>query len=95
MAMLRSMTGFGKATGRVNGSTVTVEVSSVNHRFLDVNFRMPNEWAAVDPALRETLKSHLSRGKVYVNVSRKRVPASMRQPRANWPSWWGPTSRYR
>lgn len=74
--MLRSMTGFGKATGRVNGSTVTVEVSSVNHRFLDVNFRMPGEWAALDPALRETLKNHLTRGKIYVNVSRKREPGA-------------------
>lgn len=74
--MLRSMTGFGKATGRVDGSAVTVEVSSVNHRFLDVNFRMPGEWAALDPALRETLKNHLSRGKVYVNVSRKREPGT-------------------
>jgi uncharacterized protein (TIGR00255 family) len=74
--MIRSMTGFGKATGCINGCTVTVEVSSVNHRFLDANFRMPGEWAALDPVLRETVKNHLNRGKVYINVSRKREPGA-------------------
>lgn len=70
------MTGFGKAAGKVDGCAVTIEVSTVNHRFLDANFRLPPDWNGLDPILRETVKKHLSRGKVSVNVSRKREPGA-------------------
>ncbi len=66
------MTGFGKASGELNGVVVSVEVSSVNHRFLDVSVRMPSEWSAVEPVLRELLSKRVSRGKVSVNVNRRR-----------------------
>ncbi len=70
--MVRSMTGFGKGVCEYQGSTVTVEISSVNHRFLDAGLRIPNEWAAIEPVLRELVKDYLSRGKVNISIIRKR-----------------------
>jgi len=65
------MTGFGKAACEHNGAEVSVEVSAVNHRFLDCSIRLPYSWSALEPVVRETLKKHLARGKISVNVSRK------------------------
>ena len=70
--MVRSMTGFGKAARDLNGETVSVELSSVNHRFLDANLRLPFEWSSLDSAFRELVRKHLSRGKVNISVTRKR-----------------------
>lgn len=70
--MARSMTGFGKAATEVNGEIISVEVSSVNHRFLDSSFRLPSCWLVLECALRETLKDQVFRGKVNVYVGRKR-----------------------
>lgn len=70
--MIRSMTGFGKATCDYNGSVVSIELSTVNHRYLDASVRLPYEWAAAELPLREVLKEYLSRGKLNLNVNRKR-----------------------
>ena len=70
--MVRSMTGFGKATRMLNGMEISVEVNSVNHRFLDPTVRLPSEWVSLDNLLREALKKRLSRGKIGVFVTRKR-----------------------
>jgi len=77
--MLRSMTGFGKADGEFDGDVISVEVSAVNHRYLDCSLRLPNAWNALEPVLRETVRKHMARGKVYVTVNRKRGPDSRRQ----------------
>jgi uncharacterized protein (TIGR00255 family) len=50
-------------------SSVTVELRSVNGRFLDLNFRMPDELRALEPALRELLASSLRRGKVELRMA--------------------------
>lgn len=70
--MTRSMTGFGKAARDFNGDQVSVEVTSVNHRFLDFNLRIPMVWNALDPVLREAIKKRVARGKLNVNFTRKR-----------------------
>lgn len=74
--MVRSMTGFGKATCELDGALVSVELSSVNHRYLDQSLRIPYEWAVLEPVIRETVKKALSRGKINITVSRKRGTAS-------------------
>lgn len=51
------------------GSSVTVDIRSVNGRFLDLNFRMPDELRSLEPALRELLAASLRRGKVEVRVN--------------------------
>ncbi len=67
--MIKSMTGFGR--GEFSGSTLkfTVEVKSVNHRYLDSNVRIPKEYAFLDTSIRSELKKYLGRGKVDVFVT--------------------------
>ena len=71
--MLRSMTGFGKASGELDGDTISVELSSVNHRYLDANIRIPYEWSALESVLRDAIKPRVSRGKLNVSITRKRA----------------------
>jgi uncharacterized protein (TIGR00255 family) len=59
-----------RPAGAQNAS-VTVEIRSVNGRFLDLNFRMPDELRSLEPALRELLATSLRRGKVEVRVNTK------------------------
>ena len=69
------MTGYGRATGLFEGEGLLIEVSAVNHRFLEPTFRLPYVWNAVEPVLRDTLKQHVSRGKVNINIRRERGAA--------------------
>ena len=69
-----SMTGFATAVAKLPGSdgaagAVTVDVRSVNGRFLDLSFRLPDELRGLEPALRELLGGALRRGKVEMRVS--------------------------
>jgi uncharacterized protein (TIGR00255 family) len=66
------MTGFGLAVGDLNGERFTVEVSGVNHRFLDCSCRLPFAWSAAEPRLRDLVKKHVSRGKLTLAVRRER-----------------------
>lgn len=70
--MARSMTGFGKSLGEYRGQAISVELSAVNHRYLDCSLRMDNAWTALEPVLKGVVRNHLSRGKIYVSISRKR-----------------------
>jgi len=73
--MTRSMTGFGKADCEFEGERVWVEVSAVNHRFLDCVVRLPSPWSAIEPVVKEAVRQHISRGKVNVTIARKRGAA--------------------
>ncbi|HRT21674.1 MAG TPA: YicC family protein [Candidatus Hydrogenedentes bacterium] len=77
--MTRSMTGFGRAYREYVGDRIGVEVSSVNHRFLDCSVRLPASWYAMEPFVKETVRKHVPRGKVTVTVTRKRGPDSQQQ----------------
>lgn len=64
------MTGFGQAKGQVNGGPAfTIALKSVNHRFLDLHFRLPANTDALEMTLRRILKEKLARGHVDVNLS--------------------------
>jgi len=65
---MRSMTGFGQATGSNDRHAVTVTVRSVNHRYLEVKPRLADEQRGSEAALLELLKSELARGRVDVAV---------------------------
>lgn len=67
--IIYSMTAFASQQKEHELGTLTVELKSVNNRFLDVNFRLPEELRAAEGALRELLSSRLSRGKIEVRVS--------------------------
>ena len=66
--MLRSMTGFGRATAEKEGRELVIEMKSVNHRFLDLNIRMPRALAFAEEEIRSQLGSCMARGHVDVYV---------------------------
>jgi uncharacterized protein (TIGR00255 family) len=68
--MLSSMTGFGSGSATVGSESVTVELKSVNHKFLEVKVRAPRELAALEPVVQRLLKDRLARGAVDVTVRR-------------------------
>jgi len=63
------MTGYGKSSGSSPDYEITVEIKSVNHRFLDLNFRMPSFLNELELKLRELLKARVDRGSITVFVS--------------------------
>lgn len=68
--MLRSMTGFGRGEAHDAGTTVRVEVRSVNNRFLDVHLKLPREHGALEPVLLAQVKAACRRGRVDVHLRR-------------------------
>lgn len=67
---MRSMTGFGQASWQGGGKRLSVEVRSVNQRFLDVKLSLPRECQAWEPELKELVNGLAERGKVDVTVYR-------------------------
>ena len=65
---MRSMTGFGQASGENDNFRFTVTLRGVNHRFLDLQVRLREELRAEEPALRELLSKRLWRGRVEVSI---------------------------
>jgi uncharacterized protein (TIGR00255 family) len=67
--MILSMTGFASASAELPGISLAVELRSVNHRYLDVTIKLPEELRMLEPALRERLAAAQKRGKVECRVS--------------------------
>ncbi|MEE1516847.1 MAG: YicC/YloC family endoribonuclease, partial [Lachnospiraceae bacterium] len=67
--MIKSMTGFGRFEASTSSKKVTVEMKSVNHRYLDMNIRMPKVFNMFDGAIRSEIKKYASRGKVDIFIS--------------------------
>src|SRR5882672_2759416 len=67
--MISSMTGYAAATRDLPIASLAAEVRSVNGRFLDVQFRLPDELRPVEPALRELIQTRVGRGKVECRIS--------------------------
>src|SRR5262249_19429649 len=67
--MIKSMTGFASLTHEDGHATIGVTVRSVNHRFLDLQLRMPQSLADLEPRLRALLQKRLARGRVEVAIS--------------------------
>ncbi len=73
--MILSMTGFAAVAAELPGVTLAVDLRSVNHRFLDLTVKLPDELRAIEPALRERLGAALKRGKVECRVAMNRAAA--------------------
>lgn len=71
--MIRSMTAFASGERATEWGTLGCELRSVNHRFLEIGVRLPEELRALEPALRERIGKALSRGKVDITM-RLRAP---------------------
>ncbi len=83
-----SMTGYASASSQAQApidantvpqANVTVELRSVNSRFLDISFRMPDELRSLEPALRELLSAKLKRGKIELRIN------THKDSENNWP----------
>jgi uncharacterized protein (TIGR00255 family) len=66
---IRSMTGFAQVRGQIKDLGFSLSIKSVNHRFLDLHFRLPINADALEMTLRRVLKEKLARGHVDVNLS--------------------------
>ena len=73
--MILSMTGFAAVAAELPGVALAVELRSVNHRYLDLQIRLPDELRGVESALREQIVSELKRGKVECRISLNRTAA--------------------
>jgi uncharacterized protein (TIGR00255 family) len=66
--MLKSMTGYGRGEGESSLGKVLVESRSVNHRYSDINIRLPKRLAVFESRIKEMIRSQVSRGKIDVSV---------------------------
>ena len=67
--MIKSMTGYGRARGELHKRDITVEVRSVNNRYLDCNVKMPRMYAFAEEAVKGCVQKAVSRGKVDVFIT--------------------------
>lgn len=78
------MTGYGKGMSRNDNFEVTVEIKSVNNRFLDINVRLPKELNHEEMAMRDFIKARVLRGKINVFVNIRENPQSESDLFVNW-----------
>jgi uncharacterized protein (TIGR00255 family) len=83
--MIRSMTAFASAETDTPWGALAFELRSVNHRYLELNPRLPEELRALEPALRERVAAKLTRGKVDVNLRYRPSDAAAVEVRLNEP----------
>lgn len=65
---MKSMTGYGRATAAIEGFSLTVQVSSVNRKTLDLTIGIPEEWESLEPAIGDLVRKYATRGKVHVDI---------------------------
>jgi uncharacterized protein (TIGR00255 family) len=70
------MTGYGRATAALGGYTLTVQVSSVNRRTLDLSVSLPADWESLEAAVTERARDFAVRGKVHVDVELRGASAA-------------------
>lgn len=86
--MVKSMTGYGRAEETVGGCSITVELRSVNNRYLDCNVRIPRLYLFAEEAIKARVQNTISRGKVDVfvtldNAGAEKVQVSVNKPAAD------------
>lgn len=67
--MIYSMTGYAITTKESSQGSLSIELRSVNHRYLDIQFRLPEKFRVLEPSMRELITSKLNRGKVDCHMS--------------------------
>ena len=76
---MHSMTGYGRAFREIDGRQLTVEIKSVNHRFLDIAFRMPRNLMFLEDAARRMIGAKLSRGHVDLFLTYRNLRTDARR----------------
>jgi uncharacterized protein (TIGR00255 family) len=74
--MTASMTGFAARSLSIDHASVSIDLRSVNQRFLELHFRLADEFRPLEPQLRELIQQRLARGKVECRVSLTQLPAA-------------------
>ena len=80
--MIASMTGFASVSREANGDRVSATVKSVNHRFLDVQLKVPQALASIESRLRSLIQTKLTRGRVELSLVRRPHVAAAARSRA-------------
>ena len=80
---MRSMTGYGRRQKSLEGREITVEIKTVNHRFLDLSFRLPRALAFAEDALRKQIGASIRRGHADVNVTYVNLRQDAREVRVD------------
>lgn len=80
---MNSMTGFGRGEAERDGHCITVELKSVNHRYLDMNIRTPRTLLFLEDFIRAEIKRRLARGRVDVLVNDKQSAGALGKLRVN------------
>ena len=84
--MIRSMTGFGRGEYSDGKRNVIIEVKSVNHRYCDINVKMPRRYLFAEEAMKKALKKYVRRGKVDCSVTVESLTESDVKIRLNRPA---------
>lgn len=77
------MTGYGRAAGETAVGHVSIEIKSVNHRYLDSRVRLPRQLSSLEPHVLAHLKNRISRGRIEVNVTAVSNASSVTPPTLN------------
>lgn len=67
--MVKSMTGFGRASSAFKNGKIIVEIKTINHKFSDLTIKLPPNVAAFEEKIKEVLQKHIMRGKVSLNLT--------------------------
>lgn len=79
-----SMTGFGKAAQSFPEYEIDIEIKTVNHRFIDIQCRLPNQYASFEVLIRERIKEEIKRGRIECNVAIKTTAQENQQVTIQW-----------
>lgn len=79
------MTGFGRGVTTTKTIQLTVEIRSVNHRFLEINTKFPKEWMEAEVLAKKMLAQLVSRGKLDVHIYMKELQLANSKVMINWP----------
>ena len=82
--MIKSMTGYGRAKEILNKRDITVEVRSVNNRYLDCTVKMPRMYSFAEDAIKQHVQQAISRGKVDVYITVDASAADVAKVTVNW-----------
>ncbi|HEU4343652.1 MAG TPA: YicC/YloC family endoribonuclease [Candidatus Binatia bacterium] len=67
---MKSMTGYGEASGQLAGTKVSVQVRTLNHRHLDLQLRLPKEYLSFEEEIRKTIRQKITRGRIELFINR-------------------------
>ncbi|WP_377327851.1 YicC/YloC family endoribonuclease [Piscibacillus salipiscarius] len=82
--MVNSMTGFGQVQEKIDQTTISMEVKTVNHRFLDCAFKMPREFLVLEDEMKKKVRQYLSRGRAEIFINMTGEGISSKSIQVNW-----------